>query len=125
MKLDGANAAAEMSGLDRLPGVSNYFTGHTASDWHTNAPGFARVEYRAVYPGVDLVYYGNQQQFEYDFRVAPHASPAQIKLAVEATGVTLTRLTSAVRAATQCRASRSTLRAMLTSSVKPVQRTSP
>ena len=41
---------------------------------------FGRVKYEAVYPGVDLVYYGKQRQHEYDFIVAPKADPDQIKL---------------------------------------------
>src|SRR5947208_3317185 len=35
---------------------------------------------RAVYPGVDLVYYGDARQLEYDFLVAPGADPGQIAL---------------------------------------------
>jgi Tol biopolymer transport system component len=82
LKLEGANNAAEVEGLERLPGVSNYFTGHTAREWHMNAPSYARVKYHSVYPGIDLIYYGNQRQLEYDFRLAPGASPSLIKLAV-------------------------------------------
>ena len=43
-------------------------------------PSYAQVKYEGVYPGVDLVYYGNQRQLEYDFVVAPSAEPDQIKL---------------------------------------------
>ena len=43
-------------------------------------PSYAQVKYESVYPGVDLVYYGNQRQLEYDFVVAPGADPNQIKL---------------------------------------------
>ena len=53
-------------------------------DWKRSAPvenrnpAYARVAYHDVYPGVDLVYYGTQQQLEYDFVVRPGASPADI-----------------------------------------------
>jgi hypothetical protein len=81
MRLVGANAAAQGLGLDRLPGVVNYYLGNDPAQWHTNIPTYARVEFRDVYPDIDLVYYGNQQQLEYDFVVAPGANPQSIKLA--------------------------------------------
>ncbi|MGD0793340.1 MAG: SBBP repeat-containing protein [Terriglobales bacterium] len=80
MRLDGANASARVSGASPLPGKSNYFIGNDPSKWRRDIPQFARVQYQAVYPGVDLVYYGNQGQLEYDFRVAPGAEPSQIAL---------------------------------------------
>ncbi len=46
-------------------------------------PTYRKVSFDAVYPGIDLVYYGNQRQLEYDFVVAPGADPGQIRLAVE------------------------------------------
>lgn len=63
-----------------MPGKSSYFIGNDPSKWHRDIPQFGRVEYQAVYPGIDLVYYGNQSQLEYDFRVAPAADPSQIAL---------------------------------------------
>ncbi len=82
MKLVGANPAARVAGLDPLPGRSNYFTGKAPSNWHTDIPHFAKVRYEEAYPGVDLVYYGNQRQLEYDFVVAPGGDPRRIALAV-------------------------------------------
>jgi hypothetical protein len=83
MRLDGANSSARVSGASLLPGKSNYFIGNDPSKWRHDIPQFARVEYEAVYPGVDLVYYGNQGELEYDFRVAPGADPNQITLSFE------------------------------------------
>jgi hypothetical protein len=80
MHLDGANSLARVSGTSPLLGKSNYFIGNDAAKWHQNIPQFARVQYKAVYPGVDLVYYGNQGQLEYDFQVAAGADPNQIAL---------------------------------------------
>src|SRR5262249_31758806 len=61
---------------------ANYYVGNDAAQWHTGAPTYARVEYQSVYAGVDLVYYGNQQnQLEYDFVVAPGADAGVIGLA--------------------------------------------
>jgi hypothetical protein len=80
MSLEGANAAPNVTGTDPLPGKSNYFIGNDPARWHRNIPHFARVRYRDVYPGIDLVYYGNQGKLEYDFEVAPGADPHQIAL---------------------------------------------
>jgi uncharacterized repeat protein (TIGR01451 family) len=80
MQLAGANPAARVSGADPLPGKSNYFIGNDPARWRTDIPQFARVRYQDVFPGVDLVYYGNQGQLEYDFEVAAGADPGKIAL---------------------------------------------
>lgn len=69
-----------ITGVDKLPGVSNYFRGNDPAKWRTDVPHFAKVKYDQVYPGIDLVYYGNQRQLEYDFVVAPGVDPNKIKL---------------------------------------------
>ena len=80
MQLKGAAGVAG-EGVGRLPGLSSYFAGKTAREWHTGIPQFDRVVYRDVYPGVDLVYYGNRGQLEYDFVVAPGADASRIRIA--------------------------------------------
>ncbi len=80
MTLVGANPAAPVAGRDRLPGKSNYFLGNDPEKWHTGIPQFAGVHYQGVYPGIDLVFYGNQGHLEYDFQVAPGADPSQAEL---------------------------------------------
>ncbi|PYV14885.1 MAG: hypothetical protein DMG21_16690 [Acidobacteria bacterium] len=84
MKLVGANRTAKVTGLDELPGKANYFIGNDPKKWRTDVPTYAKVQYRDVYPGIDLVYYGNQGKLEYDFVVAPGADPNAIALAVGA-----------------------------------------
>src|SRR5262249_55153541 len=64
MQLVGADPAAQLVGLDPLPGTSNYLVGNDPSRWLTDIPNDARVEARGVDPGVDLTYYGNQRQLE-------------------------------------------------------------
>jgi len=83
MRFDGANPQAEMVGLEKLPGIVNYILGEDPSKWRTNIPTYQKVEYKDVYSGIDLVYYGHQGQLEYDFIVAPGADPKQITLAFE------------------------------------------
>jgi uncharacterized repeat protein (TIGR01451 family) len=82
LRFAGADPAAEMVGEGALAGTSNYFVGEPAS-WRTGVPGFEAVRYRGVYPGVDLVFYGNQRQLEYDLVVAPGADVRAIRLAFE------------------------------------------
>jgi len=85
MKVVGANAEAKLVGLDELPGKSNYFIGNDPKKWRTGIPHYGKVRYQEVYPGVDLVFYGNPRQLEYDFVVAPGADPQAITLAFEGT----------------------------------------
>ena len=84
MALDGVNKNPAASGDELLPGKSNYFIGNDPAKWHRDIPQFARVRYQDVYPGIDLVYYGNQGLLEYDFKVAPGVDPRQIALRFEA-----------------------------------------
>jgi hypothetical protein len=83
VKLLNAGSDVVVEGLEELPGKTNYFIGNDPKKWRTSVPSFARVRCRGVYPGIDLVYYGNQGQLEYDFVVAPGADPRRIRLGVE------------------------------------------
>jgi hypothetical protein len=90
MSLAGGNRQARASARRELPGVSNYLIGNDPSRWVTGVSGFGEVEYRGVYRGVDVVYYGNQQKLEFDFVVAPAASSDGIALAFDgASGVSV------------------------------------
>ncbi len=75
----GANRAPTIEGEDLLPGKINYLIGDNAEQWHTNISTYRKVRYREIYPGVDVVYYGNQRQLEYDFVVAAGRDPGVIK----------------------------------------------
>jgi hypothetical protein len=86
MELAGANPAPRVTGAEELPGKTNYFIGNNPAQWRTNVPTYAKVKYASVYPGVDLVYYGNQGQLEYDFVVAPGADPKQVRLKFRGVG---------------------------------------
>ncbi len=80
MGLTGANRRADVIGDRALPGHSSYFHGNDSSKWITNLPNYGQVTARGVYPGIDMVYYGNQAQLEYDFVVAPQADPTRIRI---------------------------------------------
>lgn len=80
MQIVGANSRATTLQQQPMAGKVNYLLGNDRTKWHTGVPTFGRVGFRGVYPGVDLVYYGNRRNLEYDFLVAPHADPKQIHL---------------------------------------------
>ena len=80
MELIGATHKKCAVGVDRLPGTANYFIGSDPAKWQSDMPTYTKVRYSAIYPGVDLVYYGNQRQLEYDFVVAPGVRTGQMQL---------------------------------------------
>src|SRR5438552_4194355 len=83
MKLKGANPRPKLEGLESLEGKANYLIGNDRAGWHTDIPTFAQVRYTGVYPGIDLVYYGQQRQLEYDFRLAAGADASKIRIAFD------------------------------------------
>jgi len=83
MRLEGTNPESKVIGIDKMPGKVNYFIGNDPKKWQTDVPTYAQVKYAEVYPGVDLVFYGNQRRLEYDFIVAPGADPSVIALKVD------------------------------------------
>src|SRR5580658_1208714 len=80
MDLAGSNPRAQIAGLDKNSAISNYFAGSDPSKWHTRIPHYNKVHYGAIYPGVDLVYYGTNHKLEYDFIVKANADPSRIKM---------------------------------------------
>jgi hypothetical protein len=83
INLLGARPTSHVEALVLLPSKSNYFIGNDPAKWRTNVPMYAKVSFKDVYTGVDLVYYGNQGQLEYDFVVAPGADLTRIQLSID------------------------------------------
>ena len=83
LRLVGASPSARVGGLDPKPGRSNYFIGNDPAKWQTDVPHFGKVKIAALYPGIDLVFYGNPHQLEYDFLVAPGADPNAIRVVAD------------------------------------------
>ena len=79
----GANAKALAEGLDPLPGKVNYFLGADPKRWLRDIPTYARVRYKGVYPGADVVWYGNQGRLEYDLVLEPGADASRIAMRFE------------------------------------------
>ena len=83
MILVGADAHAKAATTAELPGKTSYFVGSDATRWRTGVPTYAKATYRDVYPGIDVAYYGNQRELEYDFIVHPGSAPDTVRLRFE------------------------------------------
>ncbi len=83
MKFVNANPDSYISGLDQLPGKSSYFIGNDPGQWQTSLTQYAKVKYKEIYPGIDLLFYGSQGKLEYDFVVSAHADLKAIKLQLD------------------------------------------
>jgi hypothetical protein len=80
ISLAGGNPDSTLEAEEPLPGRTDYILGNRPGQWKLGVPHFGRVRYRSAYPGIDLVYYGNGRQLEYDFVVSPGADPSSIRV---------------------------------------------
>jgi hypothetical protein len=76
----GASARARLSGVEPMASQTNYLLGSDPAQWRTHVANFSQLVYTGLYPGIDAVFYGNGQQLEHDFLVAPGADYRQIRL---------------------------------------------
>jgi uncharacterized protein (TIGR03437 family) len=81
VRFEGGNRTPRLEAEDALPGKTNYFIGKDSSRWRRDIPLFGKVRYQGIYPGIDAVFYGNPEDFEYDLVLAPGADPRKIHLA--------------------------------------------
>ena len=86
MKFIGASRDIAIAGLDIQQARSNYFKGNDPSRWRTGVPNYARVRYREIYPGVDLIFYRSAGELEYDFVLQPGADPQSIRFELSGSG---------------------------------------
>jgi len=91
MKLSDARAQANVAGVEKQGGVVNYFVGNDPKKWHAGIVTYGKVKYSGIYPGIDLVFYGNQSQLDYDFVIAPHADAAQIAWQIDGAKLSVDR----------------------------------
>jgi Tol biopolymer transport system component/lysophospholipase L1-like esterase len=66
----------------KLPGVVNYLLGRNSQRWLRNVPTYSSLTERNLYPGIDLLYAGRQQQLEYTFLLRPYAHSSAIVLSI-------------------------------------------
>ncbi len=81
--LVGAATNPAVTGEELQPGKVNYFFGKDPSQWRTNIATYGRIRYHNVYPGIDLIYYGNHRQLEYDLAISPGADPNLIQFQIQ------------------------------------------
>jgi hypothetical protein len=83
VKLEGADPDASLQGIDRAATRTSYFRTGIIAGQTTGIDNYRRVEQQHVYPGIDLVYYSDRSQLEYDFTVAPGVDPGVIRLSFD------------------------------------------
>lgn len=93
VRFAGASAAPLSELSDPQPEQVSYHVGRDRRQWVDDVQRYGRLTQRGVYPGIDVSYYGSDGRLEYDFVVAPHADPRQIRFAI--TGARETRLNDA------------------------------
>ena len=77
--------------LDKeLPGKVNYIHGNDPKRWRMGLSTYSRVSYHDVYPGIDIVYYGNQNQLEFDLVLKPRAVLQSIRMRFTGAGTVRT-----------------------------------
>jgi hypothetical protein len=77
------NKNLEIVAEDVQDGKVNYFTGNDPEKWKINIPTYKTVVYRNIYKDVDMRFYGNNQQLEYDIIVEPGANLSRIQFAYQ------------------------------------------
>ena len=85
MQFLNARPTATAKPLEPLAGKTNYLVGRDPKRWIQNLATYGRIEYQNVYEGIDVAWYGNQGQLEYDFLVQPGADPNRIRVRFEGT----------------------------------------
>ena len=99
-ELVGANPQAAWEPLEATGETTSYRIGRDSSRWVDSAQHYRRLARHNVYPGIDLVYYGKGNRLEYDFQLAPHADPSQIRLRFPGAGKVAIALDGALTVAT-------------------------
>lgn len=88
LRLLGSNGSSAGIAEEPLLARANYFIGKDPAGWRTDVPLFGKVRFPSVYKQMDVVYYGNQKELEYDFVVQPGGEPQAIRFSVEGAGRT-------------------------------------
>ncbi|HTW63888.1 MAG TPA: hypothetical protein VME17_04690 [Bryobacteraceae bacterium] len=79
LHFDDANQHAQMSGAALERSTTNLYLGNDRAKWRRAIPNYSRLQVSALYPGIDLAYYGNGTQLEYDLTLKPGADPQRIR----------------------------------------------
>lgn len=80
---ENANPTAALTGIEPLPGVINYYKGQDSRKWRLGVKPYAKLQVKSVYPGIDVLYYGDHRRLEFDFVLAAGADAHSIALKVD------------------------------------------
>ena len=80
MKMINGKLRPRIIGEDKLRSKSHYLRGQDPNNWQVNVPTFSKVRYQEIYPGIDLIFYGNGGQLEFDFSLKAGIDPGSIQL---------------------------------------------
>ena len=83
VKFLGANPESIIRPQNQQPGLRNYFIGNNARRWATGVNAFGAIQYRQIFPGIDLQVYTTGDKLKYDYILAPQANVAAIKMKFE------------------------------------------
>jgi hypothetical protein len=83
MKLAGGRPWKDISGIEPSGSVSNYENSADSKSWILNVQQYDRVKIANVYDGIDLIFYTNGDDLEYDFVVGPGADPKKVQVVFE------------------------------------------
>jgi len=88
----GANKNPGIVAEGLLEGKVNYLIGNDPGKWKTNVPTYQTIIYKNVYKDIDMKFYGNNRQMEYDIIVKPGANPSHVQLSYQ--GIENLRITN-------------------------------
>ena len=79
VRMLGMNKDVRIAPAEAQSGKVNYFIGNDPGKWRMNIPTYGAVLYKNAYPGIDVKFYGNNRQLEYDIIVKPGADPSRVR----------------------------------------------
>ena len=83
LRFQGADQGAKIEPIQKLSSTTALFFGNDPSKWRPEISNYGRLQVSNLYRGIDLVYYGNEGELEYDLTVKPGADARNIRLRLD------------------------------------------
>ena len=83
LRFQGAAPGAKIQAGEKLSSTTGLYYGNDPSKWRPSVPNYGRLQVPGLYQGIDLVYYGNEGELEYDLTVKPGADPGMVRLRLD------------------------------------------
>lgn len=81
-----ANRTVSLEGTGGQATRVNFLLGDSEKEWQRDVPTYSGVRYKALYPGIDLVYGSGERRLKSEYVVAPGADPSRISIAYDGAG---------------------------------------